>query len=203
MNTAKLYLASASPRRREILQQMGLEFGILPQELDESRLPGESPSHYVMRLAQAKAAAALTSLPDPAGALCLGSDTTVVCGDEIFEKPVDAADARRILGALSGKTHEVLTAVALAATGFSEVLLSKSAVTFRTLTASEIDAYWATGEPADKAGAYGIQGLGAMFVTDIRGSYSGIMGLPVAETTALLVQAGMTVEQILEQANER
>jgi septum formation protein len=203
MTSAKLYLASASPRRREILQQLGLAFDILPQELDESRHPGESPAQYVLRLAQAKAAAALKSLPDPAGALCLGSDTTVVCGDDIFEKPVDAADARRILGALSGKTHEVLTAVALAASGFSEVLLSKSFVTFRTLSASEIDAYWATGEPADKAGAYGIQGLGAMFVTGINGSYSGIMGLPVAETIDLLAKAGITTEQILELANER
>jgi septum formation protein len=203
MTSAKLYLASASPRRREILQQLGLAFDILPQELDESRLPGESPAQYVLRLAQAKAVAALKSLPDSTGALCLGSDTTVVCGDDIFEKPVDAADARRILGALSGKTHEVLTAVALAASGFSEVLLSKSFVTFRPLSASEIDAYWATGEPADKAGAYGIQGLGAMFVTGINGSYSGIMGLPVAETIDLLAKAGITTEQILELANER
>ena len=199
MTSATLYLASASPRRREILQQLGLDFVALPQDIDESCLPGESPTAYVERLALAKARAALGALPDPEGALCLGSDTTVVCKGDIFEKPVDAADARRILRALSGRTHQVLTAVALAAAGTSEVLLSASAVTFRELTDAEIAAYWATGEPADKAGAYGIQGLGAMFIKGIEGSYSGIMGLPVAETVALLAQAGITVEKILEQ----
>jgi len=199
MTSATLYLASASPRRREILQQLGLDFVALPQDIDERRLPGESPAAYVERLALAKAMAALAALPDPAGALCLGSDTTVVCNGEIFEKPADAADAGRILRVLSGRTHQVLTAVALAAAGGSEVLLSASAVTFRELKDTEITAYWATGEPADKAGAYGIQGLGAMFITGIEGSYSGIMGLPVAETVALLAKAGITVKKILEQ----
>jgi len=122
-----------------------------------------------------------------------------VCDNEIFEKPVDARDARRMLGALSGKTHQVLTAVALASTSGTKVLLSTSDVTFRSLTSAEIDAYWRTGEPADKAGAYGIQGLAAMFVTHISGSYSGIMGLPVAETIALLNGAGITTLDILEQ----
>ena len=202
MITAPLYLASASPRRREILQQLGLAFTVLPQDIDESRLPGESPADYVCRLAAGKAVSALHSLPEVAGALCLGADTTVVCDGEIYAKPVDAEDARRVLSALSGRTHEVLTAVALASAAVSEVLLSKSAVTFRPMTITEIDAYWATGEPADKAGAYGIQGLGAMFVTDIRGSYSGIMGLPVAETLELLAKAGITAENILAQNTE-
>lgn len=199
MTTATLYLASASPRRSDILRQLGLAFHLLPQDIDETRLPGETPSAYVERLALAKATAALASLPDAKDALCLGSDTTVVCDGEIFEKPVDAADARRILKALSGRTHQVLTAVALASASGSEVLLSTSAVTFRVMSDAEIDAYWATGEPADKAGAYGIQGLGAMFVTGIQGSYTGIMGLPVVETVDLLARAGITVEQILGQ----
>ncbi len=198
MTSATLYLASASPRRREILQQLGLGFQPLPQDINESRLPRESPAAYVERLALAKAMAALRSLSEPRGALCLGSDTTVVCDGEIFEKPVNAADARRILKTLSGRTHQVLTAVALATAGGSEVLLSVSSVTFRELSDAEMTAYWATGEPADKAGAYGIQGLGAMFITGIEGSYSGIMGLPVTETVTLLANAGITVEQILE-----
>ena len=199
MADVPLYLASASPRRKDLLDQLGLACTVLPQDIDESRLPSELPADYVMRLARQKAEAALQSVDTIVGACCLGSDTTVVCDNEIFEKPVDARDARRMLGALSGKTHQVLTAVALASTSGIEVLLSTSDVTFRSLTSAEIDAYWRTGEPADKAGAYGIQGLAAMFVTHISGSYSGIMGLPVAETIALLNGAGITTLDILEQ----
>jgi len=198
MADVPLYLASASPRRKDLLDQLGLACTVLPQDIDESRLPSELPADYVMRLARQKAEAALQSVDTIVGACCLGSDTTVVCDNEIFEKPVDARDARRMLGALSGKTHQVLTAVALASTSGTEVLLSTSDVTFRSLTSAEIDAYWRTGEPADKAGAYGIQGLAAMFVTHISGSYSGIMGLPVAETIALLNGAGITTLDILE-----
>ncbi len=199
MADVPLYLASASPRRKDLLDQLGLACTVLPQDIDESRLPSELPADYVMRLARQKAEAALQSVDTIVGACCLGSDTTVVCDNEIFEKPVDARDARRMLGALSGKTHQVLTAVALASTSGTKVLLSTSDVTFRSLTSAEIDAYWRTGEPADKAGAYGIQGLAAMFVTHISGSYSGIMGLPVAETIALLNGAGITTLDILEQ----
>ena len=198
MADVPLYLASASPRRKDLLDQLGLACTVLPQDIDESRLPSELPADYVMRLARQKAEAALQSVDTIVGACCLGSDTTVVCDNEIFEKPVDARDARRMLGALSGKTHQVLTAVALASTSGTEVFLSTSDVTFRSLTSAEIDAYWRTGEPADKAGAYGIQGLAAMFVTHISGSYSGIMGLPVAETIALLNGAGITTLDILE-----
>jgi len=198
MADVPLYLASASPRRKDLLDQLGLACTVLPQDIDESRLPSELPADYVMRLARQKAEAALQSVDTIVGACCLGSDTTVVCDNEIFEKPVDARDARRMLGALSGKTHQVLTAVALASTSGTKVLLSTSDVTFRSLTSAEIDAYWRTGEPADKAGAYGIQGLAAMFVTHISGSYSGIMGLPVAETIALLNGAGITTLDILE-----
>ena len=199
MADVPLYLASASPRRKDLLDQLGLACTVLPQDIDESRLPSELPADYVMRLARQKAEAALQSVDTIVGACCLGSDTTVVCDNEIFEKPVDARDASRMLGALSGKTHQVLTAVALASTSGTKVLLSTSDVTFRSLTSAEIDAYWRTGEPADKAGAYGIQGLAAMFVTHISGSYSGIMGLPVAETIALLNGAGITTLDILEQ----
>jgi len=199
MADVPLYLASASPRRKDLLDQLGLACTVLPQDIDESRLPSELPADYVMRLARQKAEAALQSVDTIVGACCLGSDTTVVCDNEIFEKPVDARDARRMLGALSGKTHQVLTAVALASTSGTKVLLSTSDVTFRSLTSAEIDAYWRTGEPADKAGAYGIQGLAAMFVTHISGSYSGIMGLPVAETIVLLNGAGITTLDILEQ----
>jgi len=199
MADVPLYLASASPRRKDLLDQLGLACTVLPQDIDESRLPSELPADYVMRLARQKAEAALQSVDTIVGACCLGSDTTVVCDNEIFEKPVDARDARRMLGALSGTTHQVLTAVALASTSGTKVLLSTSDVTFRSLTSAEIDAYWRTGEPADKAGAYGIQGLAAMFVTHISGSYSGIMGLPVAETIALLNGAGITTLDILEQ----
>lgn len=199
MANVPLYLASASPRRKDLLDQLGLACTVLPQDIDESRLPSELPADYVMRLARQKAEAALQSVDTIVGACCLGSDTTVVCDNEIFEKPVDARDARRMLGALSGTTHQVLTAVALASTSGTEVFLSTSDVTFRSLTSAEIDAYWRTGEPADKAGAYGIQGLAAMFVTHISGSYSGIMGLPVAETIALLNGAGITTLDILEQ----
>lgn len=197
MTAVTLYLASASPRRREILNQLGIPHKVLAQDIDESKIPQESPDEYVCRLAKAKAESALASLSDPAQAACLGSDTTVVCDNEIFEKPMDATDALRILSKLSGRTHQVLTAVALATSNTTEVLLSVSQVTFRELTETEIMAYWSSGEPADKAGAYGIQGLGALFVKAIEGSYSGIMGLPIMETTRLLEKVNITSEQIL------
>ena len=193
-----IYLASASPRRREILLQLGIAHAVLPQDVDEARLPGEAPKDYVSRLARAKAEAAFAALGGAGQAACLGSDTTVVCDGVLFEKPLDEADAQRMLTALSGRTHQVLTAVALATATGTQVLISESAVTFRTLTAAEIHQYWLTGEPADKAGAYGIQGLGAMFVTEIKGSYSGIMGLPVMETVTLLGTVGLTAAHIME-----
>jgi len=200
MTAVTLYLASASPRRREILDQLGLEYQLLPQDIDESRLAGESPGDYVCRLAIAKAEAALATVPTSGHCACLGSDTTVVCGNEIFEKPRDEADARRILQCLSGRSHDVLTAVALVSADHSDVRLSRSRVTFRALSEDEISAYWFTGEPADKAGAYGIQGLGAMFIKEIKGSYSSIMGLPVLETVELLSAVGITALEILKTA---
>ncbi len=200
MTAVTLYLASASPRRREILDQLGLVYQLLPQDIDESRLSGESPEDYVCRLAKAKAQAALSSLREAGQCVCLGSDTTVVCEGEIFEKPQDEADARRILKFLSGRTHEVLTAVALVSEENSEVRLSRSQVSFRPLLDAEITQYCLTGEPADKAGAYGIQGLGAMFIKEIKGSYSSIMGLPIQETVELLSAVGITAQEILKAA---
>ena len=198
MTPVTLYLASASPRRKEILDQLGIDYKLLPQNIDETRITGEIPEDHVCRLARTKAESALLELDTNIEAACLGSDTTVVLKGDVFEKPVDEADAQRILTCLSGKTHQVLTAVALATSDLTQVLLSASKVTFKDLTDEEINKYWLTGEPADKAGAYGIQGLGGIFVKDIKGSYSGIMGLPILETVALLSTIGITSEQILE-----
>lgn len=198
MTAVTLYLASASPRRREILDQLGIPYVLHPQNIDESRLQDELPEDYVCRLAKTKAETALSLTDKQSNSACLGSDTTVVCDNEIFEKPLDETDAHRILKTLSGRTHFVLTAVALAKSEGTEVLLSKSEVTFKTLTEGEITSYWQTGEPVDKAGAYGIQGLGAMFVKDIKGSYSGIMGLPVFETISLLAKIQISAEKVLE-----
>jgi septum formation protein len=196
MTEATLILASASPRRMEILDQLGIPYVARPQDIDESRLDSEDPADYVCRLARVKAEAALAEAGEE-NTVSLGSDTTVVCGDEIFEKPVDEEDAVRILSALSGKTHQVLTAVALATSEQTQVLLSESNVTFRLLSKNEIRAYWSSGEPSDKAGGYGIQGLGAVLVEKMEGSYSGIMGLPVRETVTLLEKTGLTMERIL------
>jgi septum formation protein len=199
MMAVSLYLASASHRRRAILEQMGITHSVLPQYINEQRKPNEAPDDFVCRLAITKAETARASLKKDDLGACLGSDTTVVCKGEIFEKPVDEADALRILMALSGQTHQVMTAVALATQETTFVIQSVSEVTFRELSEAEIRAYWSSGEPADKAGAYGIQGLGAIFVSKIKGSYSGIMGLPVMETLCLLEEVGITPITILSQ----
>lgn len=189
---AQLYLASASPRRRELLAQVGLTPVLLAQEIDESPLPGEGAEVYVTRLARAKVAAALRDprwrLPLPV----LAADTTVVCAGQILGKPATLAEARRMLKLLSGRTHQVLTAVAIGLQDTMETALVSTDVGFRTLQDTEIDAYWATGEPRDKAGAYAVQGLGAMFVSRIEGSYSGVVGLPLFETLQLLQRFGLS-----------
>jgi len=176
-------LASASPRRRELLAQLGVACSVRPAHIDETRLPGESPRDYVVRLAREKALAVHAldaSLP------VLGADTTVALGDDIFCKPGSREEAVAMLMRLSGRTHDVLTAVALAVrTGVAE-RLSVSRVTFRVLEPAECAAYWDTGEPCDKAGAYAIQGRGAAFVQHLSGSFSGVMGLPLFETAELL-----------------
>lgn len=185
-----LVLASASPRRSQLLQQIGVPHRVCAVTLDESRLPGESPAGLVVRLARAKAVEGQRRAAGQHWAL--GADTVVVRGDEVFGKPRDEADAARMLRALSGTTHEVLTAVALAGPGGRlEEALNRTEVTMREISAREAAAYWAQGEPGDKAGGYAIQGRAAAFITDIRGSYSGVMGLPLYETAALLRRCGL------------
>ncbi|WP_454763180.1 Maf family protein [Cupriavidus campinensis] len=194
-----LYLASQSPRRRELLTQLGVRHTLLLADDDEDAealeavLPGETPDAYVQRVCALKAEAALRrrerrALPDHP---ILTSDTTVCRGGDILGKPADPADATAMLAALSGTTHRVLTAVTVVSTLGQRHALSISHVTFRTMTGTEIDRYVASGEPLGKAGAYGIQGRAAEFVERIDGSYSGIMGLPLFETAALLREAGL------------
>ncbi len=187
----KIYLASASPRRAQLLTQIGVTFDVLrlgESGVDEGVHGHEAPLAYVKRLARAKAAAGVQALRAQrlAERPVLAADTTVCRGRTILGKPEDAADARRMLTLLSGKTHRVLTAMALARGTRIEVAVSDSRVTFARLSRREIDAYIATGEPFDKAGAYGIQGRAGAFVSHLSGSFSGVMGLPVHETALLL-----------------
>lgn len=184
----KVYLASASPRRKELLAQIGVPCDTHPVDLDESSLPGESPEAYVRRLAIEKAAAGwnlIETLEKPLLPV-IGSDTSVVFAGHTLGKPSDQADAVRTLQALSGQQHTVMSAVAMQFEDRVECQLSCTEVFFKPLSLALIERYWATGEPADKAGAYGIQGYGAAFVQRIEGSYSGVVGLPLAETISLL-----------------
>ncbi len=187
----KIYLASASPRRAQLLTQIGVTFDVLrlgESGVDETVHGREAALAYVKRLARAKAAAGVQALRAQrlVARPVLAADTTVCLGRTILGKPEDAADARRMLTLLSGKTHRVLTAIALARGARIEVAVSDSHVTFARLSRREIDAYIATGEPFDKAGAYGIQGPAGAFVSHLSGSFSGVMGLPVHETALLL-----------------
>jgi septum formation protein len=183
-----LCLASVSPRRRELLLQIGVPHTVIGAHIDETALPGEAPRDYVMRMAREKA---LAVRPRSAGLPVLAADTTVALGGVIYGKPRDRVDAVEMLGSLSGRTHQVLTAVALSNAHDIALRLSESAVRFRTLMPEECAAYWETGEPHDKAGGYAIQGLGAVFIESLSGSYSGVMGLPLFETTQLLRAAGV------------
>lgn len=183
-----LYLASASPRRRELLAQIGVSFVTRVQPIDETPLPAEAPAAYVERLALAKAQAVFTTLDDRHDAVVLGSDTAVVLDGRILGKPVDREDALSTLAALSGREHQVLTAVALVSDSRAEARVVTSAVRFKPLDRTQLEAYWATGEPRDKAGSYGIQGLAAVFVSQMQGSYSAVVGLPLCETAELLAQ---------------
>lgn len=178
-----LYLASGSPRRRELLTQLGLTFERLSNEVEEQRHQGETAEQYVRRLARDKARAgvAVAALDLPV----LGADTIVVLNNQVLEKPADAAAATAMLTLLSGQTHEVMTAVALADRQHTLECLVVTEVTFRTLTPEDIAGYIASGEPMDKAGAYGIQGLGGNFVRKINGSYHAVVGLPLVETAEL------------------
>ncbi|UUD65555.1 septum formation inhibitor Maf [Pseudomonas seleniipraecipitans] len=185
---ATLYLASASPRRRELLTQIGVPFLTQVVPIDETPQAGESPATYVERLARAKAAAVLSILPERDGAVVLGSDTAVVLDGRILGKPVDRADALATLAALSAREHQVLTAVALISETRAAARVVTSTVRFKPLSQTQIEAYWATGEPRDKAGSYGIQGLAAVFVSQMQGSYSAVVGLPLCETAELLAE---------------
>jgi len=194
---ATLYLASGSPRRRELLTQIAVPFLTQIAPIDENALPGESPIAYVERLALSKAQAGLAALTDTANAVVLGADTAVVLDERILGKPTDRADALATLSDLSGRTHEVLTAVALVSRERQVSRVVTSQVTFRALSQAEIEAYWASGEPQDKAGCYGIQGLAAVFVSQLQGSYSAVVGLPLCETAALLAEFAIPCWQSL------
>ncbi|HET7756451.1 MAG TPA: nucleoside triphosphate pyrophosphatase [Steroidobacteraceae bacterium] len=184
-----LCLASASPRRRELLEQLGVPYVSAIPDIDETVLPGESALDYVVRMARAKARIVH---PHGAGLPVLAADTTVLIEQRICGKPADAEEGIAMLLRLSGRSHEVLTAVALAAAGELNHRVSRSEVLFRHLTLAEAMAYWGTGEPRDKAGGYAVQGHGAVFVEHLSGSYSGVMGLPLYETAELLAGAGVS-----------
>jgi septum formation protein len=186
-----VYLASGSPRRRELLQQIGVSFRVVGTAVDESIRSAETAPAYVLRLAAAKADAGWERSRDAGEAAALAADTAVILDGKILGKPADRQDAEDMLRQLSGRTHEVLTAVALRTGNGVLTRISRSEVTFRSLAAGEIQAYWDTGEPCDKAGAYAIQGRAAVFIADLRGSYSGVMGLPLFETAELLSGAGV------------
>lgn len=190
MNSCALVLASASPRRLDLLSSLGLQPEVSPVDIDETPRPGEDPATLAVRLAEAKAAHAAARYP---GRLVLAADTVVALGGETLGKPADAADAAAMLQRLSGLRHEVFTAVAARRDREAGTRVSRSAVDFRALAPAEIAAYVATGEPLDKAGAYGIQGVAAIFVTQLCGSYSGVVGLPLHHTAELLREFGLDV----------
>jgi septum formation protein len=186
-----VYLASGSPRRRELLQQIGVSFRVVSAEVDETVLPGEMPQAYVARLAAAKADSGWERSRETLEAPVLAADTAVVLDGSILGKPADRQAAQDMLRRLSGRTHEVLTGIALRSSAGVQSRISRSEVTFRAIGAAEALAYWDSGEPQDKAGAYAIQGRAAIFIRDLRGSYSGVMGLPLFETAELLGAAGI------------
>lgn len=182
-----LYLASRSPRRVELLNQLGISCEILPADIDEFQQANEHPEHYVTRLAREKAEACLHNLTaEQRVRPVLAADTTVVLNGKILGKPEHDDDARQMLRSLSGSSHQVHTAVALAFAGVVEVVLSTTVVEMMMLSASQIEHYIASGEHRDKAGSYGIQGLAGAWIKRIEGSYTGVMGLPVYETAVLL-----------------
>jgi septum formation protein len=194
---AVVILASASPRRTELLTQLGVPHRVVPARVDERRAAGESVEACVRRLATSKALEVQVALAAVGGSAAavelavLGADTAVLVDDELLGKPRDRADALAMLGMLSGRWHQVLSAVALASSNGLQCSLSRSEVRFRALQARECAAYWDSGEPCDKAGAYAIQGRGAAFIEELRGSYSGVVGLPLFETARLLATAGV------------
>ena len=192
-----LYLASGSPRRRELLTQIGVPFTVVSAAIDETPLTNETPVSYDEHLARGKATAGFIALGQTLGACVLGADTAVIVDGQILGKPVDQADALAMLMALSGREHEVLTAIALTDGQRCETRCVSSRVRFREVSVQEATAYWHSGEPQDKAGGYAIQGLGSVFVAGLNGSYSAVVGLPVCETAQLLAQFGIPCWQNL------
>jgi septum formation protein len=188
-----VYLASASPRRSELLRQIGVPFEVRPADIPETPVAGEPPDALVLRLAAEKADAVWRRVPAGERRPVLAADTAVVLDERVLGKPADEAQAEAMLAALSGRTHTVLTAVALRYGDAAETLLSSSEVTFRVTTAEERAAYCRSAEPLDKAGGYGIQGRAAMFIERLAGSYSGVVGLPLFETAALLARCGVAL----------
>jgi septum formation protein len=188
-----LYLASKSPRRRELLARIGIDPRVLDIDIPEVRQPGEPAFDYVRRVAREKAGAGLLEVAAVPGALVLAADTEVVLDDEVFGKPVDADDAMRMLTKLSGRTHQVVSVVWLVSAGREAQAISVSDVTFAALTPAHLDGYIACGEWQGKAGAYAIQGRAEAFASRLDGSYSGVMGLPVHETAKLLAEFGIDV----------
>ncbi|WP_298609210.1 nucleoside triphosphate pyrophosphatase [uncultured Thiothrix sp.] len=191
MSKPQLILASASPRRRELLEQIGISYRVQTADIDENPWPDEDPCTLVQRLAKEKAQAIWEvsdkSLP------VLGADTLGVLEGQLLVKPDDFVSARQMLLSMSGRAHTIYSAVALYHQNAYELAVSESKVWFRMMTEAEVEAYWQHGEPHDKAGAYAIQGLGAIFVERLEGSYSGVMGLPLFETAQLLAKAGIRV----------
>ena len=191
MSDTRLILASASPRRGELLTRLGVSYSCDPADIDETPLPNETPEDYVRRMAREKVAAVAVRHPVPAVAV-LAADTTVVIDDTVLGKPRDHFHGMAILARLSGRTHSVLTAVCLSGAAGTRCELVETAVEFITLNRETCEAYLATDEPWDKAGAYGIQGLGGALVRSIQGSYSNVVGLPLCETRQLLAANGIT-----------
>lgn len=191
MTARRLVLASASPRRKQLLSQIGLSFRVASQNVDEAQLIAELAPDYVQRLATNKAESALRRLATASESVIIAADTVVLCDQEILGKPEDQADAVRMLLQLSAREHHVLTAVAVATRSRHKTILSDSTVIFRSINRREAEQYWHSGEPVGKAGGYAIQGHAAVFVKHLRGSYSGVMGLPLFEAAQLLRDFGI------------
>lgn len=188
-----VYLASRSPRRRALLRQIGVGCRRVPTAVDEMPREDEEPAGYASRLALEKARDAASRIPPDSAAPILAADTVVVAAGQLLGKPRDEADAARMLRLLSGRAHEVVSAVCVISALGETGAISRTQVVFRAVGAAEIAAYWRSGEPVDKAGGYAIQGIGSVFIREIHGSYSGVMGLPIFETARLLAGHGMAV----------
>lgn len=186
----KFILASASPRRRELLASIGVEFDVLPSDVPEVHREGEAPEEYVARLSRDKAGTLASRHPER---WVIAADTTVLLGEQLLEKPVDEADAERMLGTIAGRTHVVYTGVTLehAGSGYRDTRVAESEVRMLPLSRAEIAWYVRTGEPMDKAGAYAVQGIGAMFIESVHGSYTNVVGLPLATLFQMMRKAGI------------